>query len=145
MHLRQALLAALIPVLSSCAAATQTGTAASMSSNPLIGTWELVSSRMTRGDSVLGDYRAPALQSTKILNATHFSFLTRRGTGEFARAAVGRYTVVGNQYTEMIEASSATSITNKSYTFTYRIDGDLWHHTGRVEDADFDEVWRRVR
>ncbi len=140
MRARSALSISLVFILSACASM---GTGAS-ASNPLQGTWELVSSRMTRGDSVM-EMRSPTLRSIKVINATHFSFITTRESGEFVRSAAGPYTVSGNQYTENTQASSAPGMRNQSYTFTYRVEGDLWYYSGSVSTTKLDEVWRRVR
>src|SRR5215217_5197720 len=37
----------------------------------LIGTWELVSTRVTRGDNTVLDERAPTIRALKVLNGTH--------------------------------------------------------------------------
>jgi hypothetical protein len=113
--------------------------------NHLVGTWELVSTRMTRGDSVVLDAVAPAIRAVKILNATHFSVITVRGENQFLRAAAGRYALDGDRYTESIEISSGRFTPSQTYAFRSRVAGDTWSIDGGTGSDRFQEVWRRVR
>ena len=110
----------------------------------LAGTWELVSTRITRGDSVVLDARAPEIQALKILNDTHYSVITRRGE-QFMRAGAGRYSLSGDTYTETLDLGSGQYTPGGTYTFRIRLDGDTWTTDGGTEVTRFHEVWRRVR
>ena len=111
----------------------------------LVGTWELVSTRAMRGDSILLNGGPPEFRSLKILNNTHYSVITRRG-GQFFRAGAGGYTLSGDTYTESVDLSSAERFTPGAvYTFRIRIDGDTWTSDGGSGATRFQEVWRRVR
>jgi hypothetical protein len=110
----------------------------------LVGTWELVSTRVTRGESTLLDEGPPIVRALKILNGTHYSLLTQRN-GSFARAASGRYRVVGDSYSETIELASGGSAEGRTYTFRIRLEGDRWTTDGGTGADRFLEVWRRVR
>jgi hypothetical protein len=151
-----------LSVLAACAAGTPSpspspspavGSVANVlqqSDSPLTGTWELVSSRVSRGDSVIADLRAPELRSLKVLDGTHFSFITVRRDTQFVRAAAGRYTTTRltateGRYTEMVELSSTRGMRGATYEFSYRVEGDMWYHAGGAGATKFDEVWRRVR
>ena len=109
----------------------------------LVGTWELVSTRVTRGDGTLLDERAPTVRALKILNGTHYSLVTLRN-GTFARAASGRYRVVGDSYSETIELASGRFNEGRTYNFKIRVDGDRWTTDGGAGEDRFHEVWRRV-
>jgi hypothetical protein len=109
----------------------------------LVGTWELVSTRMMRGDRTLLDERPPTVRALKILNGTHYSLVTLRN-GTFARAASGRYRVVGDSYSETIELASGSFTAGRTYTFRIRVDGDSWTTDGGSGGDRFHEVWRRV-
>jgi hypothetical protein len=109
----------------------------------LVGTWELVSTRVTRGDSTLLDERAPTVRALKILNGTHYSLVTLRN-GVFARAATGRYRVVGDSYAETIELASGRFAEGRTYTFKIEVDGDRWATDGGNGADRIHEVWRRV-
>lgn len=113
--------------------------------NPLEGTWDLVSAKAMLGDSVVYDVKAPALRSIKLINGTHFSYLTTQASGDFVRAAAGHYTASNGLYTEQIEYSSSRRMAD-AYPFTYRAEGDTWYHKSMAGQREqFDEVWRRVR
>lgn len=109
----------------------------------LVGTWELVSTRVTRGESTLLDEGPPTVRALKILNGTHYSLVTVRN-GSFARAATGRYRVVGDSYSETIELASGQGTEGRTYTFRIRVDGDRWTTDGGSGADRFHEVWRRV-
>ena len=110
----------------------------------LVGTWELVSSRVTRGDSVLLDASAPSLRSYKLINFSHYSVLTLRD-GQFMRASTGRYNLSGDSYTEIVELASGAYTPGRAYNFHFRMDGDTWTIDGGSSTERFVEVWRRVR
>lgn len=126
---------------------TETGAGGTMSAardERLVGTWELVSTRATRNDSVVMEGGPPGLTAMKMLNATHYSVITRRD-GQFMRAAGGRYTLAGNSYTEIIDIASTVYPPNTPVAFTIRLEGDLWTTDGGTARTRFHEVWRRVR
>ena len=109
----------------------------------LVGTWELVSTRVTRGDRTLLDERAPTVRALKILNGTHYSLVTLRN-GTFSRAAAGRYRVAGDSYSETIEVASGQFTEGRTYNFKIRVEGDRWTTDGGSGEDRFHEVWRRV-
>src|SRR4051812_24555992 len=88
-----------IAAIAACTPATQMPTMVP-APNPLEGTWELVSAKAMLGDSVVYDLKAPQLRSIKVINGTHFSYLTLSPNGEFVRAAAGHYTASNGLYTE---------------------------------------------
>jgi hypothetical protein len=111
----------------------------------LVGTWELVSTRVIRGERTILDEEAPTVRALKVLDGTHYSLVTLRN-GTFARAAAGRYRVVGDSYSESIDVASGQFTEGRTYTFRIRIDGDRWTTDGGGSGTDrFEEVWRRVR
>ena len=111
----------------------------------LIGTWELVSTRITRNDTTIMNGTAPEFRALKILNGTHFSVLTRRGD-QFLRAAAGRYTLAGDTYTELVDLVSGAQFTpGVAYTYRVALEGDTWTIDGGTGTTRLLEVWRRVR
>jgi hypothetical protein len=110
----------------------------------LVGTWELVSTRVVRGERAVSDERPPTIRALKILNGTHYSLVTLRN-GTFARAASGRYRVVGDSYAETVELASGQFTGGRTYTFRIRVDGDSWTTDGGAGAERYQEVWRRVR
>jgi hypothetical protein len=109
----------------------------------LVGTWELVSTRVTRNDRTVLDERPPTVRALKILNGTHYSLVALRNE-TFARAATGRYRVVGDSYSETIDLASGGVAAGRTYTFRIRVDGDTWTTDGGSGTDQFHEVWRRV-
>ena len=109
----------------------------------LVGTWELVSTRVTRGDRTVLDERPPTVRALKILNGTHYSLVALRNE-TFARAAAGRYRVVGDSYSETLDVASGGAAPGRTYTFRIRMEGDTWTTDGGSGTDQFHEVWRRV-
>ena len=137
---------ATLAVVSGCASA---GAGATRPAGPvrglgpaLVGTWELVSTRVTRGDRTVLDERPPTVRGLKILNGTHYSLVTLRNEA-FARAATGRYRVVGDSYSETIDLASGGA-TGRTFTFRIRVEGDTWTSVGGSGTDQFHEVWRRL-
>jgi hypothetical protein len=135
-----------LTALVACASSNTTTPAASARSDTrLVGTWELVSTRITNGATTLVEGAAPEIRALKILNATDYSVVTRRGE-QFVRAGTGRYTLTGNTYTETVDLASGANFTpGRVYTFQIVIDGDTWTLDGGSDTQRLREVWRRVR
>lgn len=111
----------------------------------LVGTWELVSSLATRGDSTVFAGTAPEFRALKIVNDSHYSVITRRGD-QFLRAGAGRYTLSGDMYTETVDLASTEGFTPGAvYAFRIQINGDTWTLDGGSGGTRLQEVWRRVR
>jgi hypothetical protein len=146
--LRIMLSATLSVMLAACASAqteSATTSAALRGDNRLIGTWELVSTRIMRNDSTIIQGTAPEFRSLKILNGTHYSVITRRGD-QFLRAGAGRYTLSSDNYTETVDLASPANFTPGAvYTFRISVEGDTWTLEGGAGATRLHEVWRRVR
>ena len=142
--LRAVLLLSSAVILGCATTATTTTSPATAASNPLQGSWELVSGRYVRADGTVTEFKSPQLRSLKVISANRFSFITTREDGTFVRAAGGRVRVDGNRYVETIDATSASHMKG-DYEFTFRLDGDTWYHEGMHEGQRFEEVWRRTR
>ena len=146
-RVRRRLSIVMLAVASGCAA---TGAGAIPPAGPvrglgpaLVGTWELVSTRVTRGDRTVLDERPPTVRAIKILNGTHYSLVALRHES-FARAATGRYRVVGDSYSETIDLASGGVPAGRTYTFRIRVDGETWTTHGGSGTDRFHEVWRRL-
>ena len=112
--------------------------------DPLAGAWQFVSGRYTDADGKVTEASAPELRSLKVLNNSRFVYITTKKDGEFVRSAGGEYTIAGNAYAEKIDASSAEVMRGKTYSFEWRVEGDLWYHTGMKDGVRLEEIWRRV-
>jgi hypothetical protein len=133
-------------VLVAAACTTSRAPISSMPAAPtrLVGTWELVSTRVTRGDSVLLQASAPEIRAVTILNHTDYSVVTRRGT-QFLRAGAGHYTLNGDTYTETVDLASGQFTSGRTYTYRVHLDGDTWTIDGGPGAEQFHEVRRRIR
>ncbi|UTF58979.1 hypothetical protein [Gilvimarinus sp. DA14] len=111
----------------------------------LTGTWELVSGFMIDAEGEKIAYDLEAMVSRKVLTATDYAFVSRKG-GEFWAASTGPYIIEGDQYSETPELLSYTVAEGTRYNFTFRLEGDNWY-TERTENGKTveQEHWRRLR
>lgn len=137
-------LAAVVILSVAVTASCRTGQSGGTADHPLQGNWELVSARYTRANGESTEVRAPQLRSLKVIGPSRFAFITVREDGSLVRSAGGRYRVEGNRYIETIDYTSASHMRG-DYIFDWRIEGDLWYHTGTHEGVRFEEVWRRAQ
>jgi hypothetical protein len=117
---------------------------AAKSDNKLVGTWKLVSAKyggeeykFPEGDTML-----------KHVTPTQFMWATYDKDGKVTRAAGGGYTLKGDTYEETPEygiGSDFEVIKGKAQTFTWKVDGNKWHHNGKLSNGvTIEEVWERV-
>ncbi|MBN1886010.1 MAG: hypothetical protein JW876_10880 [Candidatus Krumholzibacteriota bacterium] len=120
-----------------CALALAAGCA--HTSNPLVGTWEMVYPAV--------DTTHDQLPPVKILSDTHFAFGSRGADGDLF-AGGGTYVLRDGVYTELVQYHSIGFLAGRSLRFTTRIEGDLWYHRGAfdIDGRQFsvDEIWRRI-
>ena len=112
----------------------------------LVGTWKMTSMKVNGEKSDLPDVSV----TYKHVTPAGFVWLSyAKDTGKVFRAAGGSYTLVGDAYTEKIEygmSDDFDTIKNASHAFTCRIEGDTWHHSGKLANGTaIDEVWTRVK
>lgn len=109
-------------------------------SQPIIGTWQLISgTTIQKKDTVVTDYTKNK-KGIKIINGTHFSFLNHdldkgKGATPFFDVGGGRYTLVGNKYTEFLEYCNDRQWENNKFEFTVTIKGDTLLQQG-IEKID---------
>lgn len=114
---------------------------------PIKGTWQLVTGlTITKGDSVVTDYTKNQ-QMIKIINGTHFAFLkhdvnTPKDSSLHFDAGGGKYTLVGDQYTEHLDFYNDKNWEGKTFTFTVSVNEDTLVQKGieKVEGAGIDRV-----
>jgi hypothetical protein len=112
----------------------------------LIGTWKLVSAKY--GDE---EVEGPKLGTTlKHITPTSFVWLSYDpGTKVVSRTAGGTYTVKGDQYEETPRygfGGDFDTIRDKPQSFSLKIEGDKWHHTGTLSNGlKIEEVWERCK
>ena len=122
-------------ICSSCAPQRSTN----IVTNPLIGTWELVSAQVV----VPSD--SPILYLKKF-NDTHFSVVTYTREGQVLRIHGGTYILDGDVYIENIVYSSIPGMPNTTSTFQIEFREDRKYISGAFADGRIalSEVWRRV-
>ena len=121
----------------------------------LVGTWELISATSTEGTKTTSTFD-PNRKMIKIINVTHFAFLNHDlRTGKDTTIAPfngggGRYTLVGNVYTEYLEYFSDRQWEGNKFEFTVGIVNDTLIQQGveKVEKLGIDHIivekYRRV-
>jgi hypothetical protein len=112
----------------------------SETSSSINGTWQLISGTLIeKGDTTFTDYTKDK-NAIKIINDTHFSFLNhdlnkgKDSTASFG-AGGGKYTLVGDKYTEFLEYCNAREWENNKFEFTITIKNDTLIQTG-IEKID---------
>ena len=112
----------------------------------LIGTWRMTSMKVDGQENDLPDTSV----TYKHVTPGGFTWLSyEKDTGKMYRAAGGTYILKGDAYTETIVygmGDDFEAIKNASHPFTCRIEGDTWHHTGKLASGTtLDEKWTRVK
>ena len=113
----------------------------------LVGTWKLIRGTLIeKGDTVVTDYTKDR-SFIKMINATHFSFIThdlRNGKDSAASfgAGAGTYTLKGDQYTEHLEYCNAREWEGHDFSFTVTIRNDTLVQRGveKIEAAGIDRL-----
>lgn len=108
--------------------------------NPVIGTWEAVSSAPDGTTSELNE------RSIKIYGETHFAVVGHNADGTFSFAFAGEYVVKGNTVAEKVQMGSDPELVGYEVAHKFSISGDDWESTWIAPDgATFKEVWKRVK
>jgi hypothetical protein len=110
----------------------------------LVGTWKLVTAKYGGKE-----HKFPEGATTlKHVTPTQFMWVSYDKDGQAWRTAGGGYTVKETAYEETPEygmSSDFRIIKGKAQTFTWKLDGDRWLHTGKLSNGlTIDEVWERV-
>ncbi len=116
----------------------------SQTGSPLVGTWKLVSTRVTRNDTTQ-TASAGQLNSIKIISPTHFAVFGQNSDGSFRHAIAGAATITSDTYTESIDYGSYPNMKGRKSVFKYEVKGNQLHIWGGMDDVKFDEVWTRVQ
>ena len=112
--------------------------------NPLVGTWKMVSSKITMNDSTSTSDDTKG-ETIKIITPTHFALLSKGADSALQYAGGGRVTMDNRNYSETIAFFSDKSMLNKVAIFTYKVDGNRCHFEGKIDDIKIDEVWEKVQ
>ena len=112
--------------------------------NKLVGSWRLASAKYG-GE----EYQFPEGTTTiKHITPTQFMWASYDKDGKVSRAAGGNYTLKGEVYEETPEygiSSDFDIIKGKAQSFTWKVDGNKWHYSGKLNNGlTVEEVWKRV-
>jgi len=120
------------------------------------GTWQLISGTIIENDdTTITDYTKNQ-SMIKIINASHFAFLThdlKKGKDSTALFAAGGgvYTLEGDQYTEYLEYCSYREWEGNTFQFTVTVGNDTLIQRGveKIENLGVDrlniEKYSRIR
>jgi hypothetical protein len=106
--------------------------------NKLIGTWKVVSSELPEGYTQL-----------KHVTPAQFMWALYDKDGNVVSALGGSYTLKGDTYVEVPEygvgEDQLKALKGKKQSFKWKIEGNKWHHTGKLSTGQpIEEVWERV-
>ncbi len=112
--------------------------------NKLVGSWKQVSAKYGGKD-----YKpAEGTTTIKHVTPTQFMWASYDKDGKVTRAAGGSYTMKGESYEETPEYGLSNDfdiIKGKAQTFTWKVEGNKWHHNGKLSNGlTIEEVWERV-
>ncbi len=123
---------------------------------PIIGTWELISATTTEKDSTFSTFN-PKVKMIKIINPTHFAFLSHdlsmgkdSATAAFT-AGGGAYSLTDSIYTEHLEYYINREWENNKFEFVVKISNDTLIQKGieKIEKLGIDHViiekYKRVK
>lgn len=117
------------------------------SSPSLKGTWQLISATSTEKDSTFSTFN-PKVKMIKIINASHFAFLSHDITGAkdstkvaFSSGA-GTYTLKDSIYTENLEYFIDPQWENHKFEFVVKIQNDTLVQKGveKLEKLGIDRI-----
>jgi hypothetical protein len=117
------------------------------STSSLEGTWQLISATSTEKDSTFSTFN-PKVKMVKIINDSHFAFLSHDITGakDSTRAAYtaggGTYTLKDNLYSENLEYFIDPQWENHKFEFVVKIQNDTLVQKGveKLEKLGIDRV-----
>ncbi|WP_238937609.1 hypothetical protein [Pseudoalteromonas sp. S16_S37] len=111
--------------------------------NPLLGTWQFVEGKYATENGYV-TAKSPNMTSVKIISPTHFRYITQQN-GQFLYAGGGPYKIDKTHFYETFAYGNVPSLLGKTMAFTYKIEGQLWHHTlhenGKLVET---EIWEKI-
>ncbi|MGE3776919.1 MAG: hypothetical protein AB7F89_07040 [Pirellulaceae bacterium] len=115
-------------------------------SKQLVGTWKMVSAKFGGKESDL----PTRLTVLKHVTPTHMTWMrSDPKTGEVVAMASGVWTISGDKYSDtptMGMGPQFATVKGGTHTFTCRIVGDKWFHTGKLATGlTIEEVWERQK
>jgi len=116
----------------------------SKSGSQLVGTWKLLFAKYGGQEFKFEE----GVTTLKHVTPSQFMWASYDKDGKVNRAAGGGYTIKGDVYEETPEygfSSDFEGIKGTPQTFTWKVEGNKWYHTGKLSTGlTIDEVWERV-
>jgi hypothetical protein len=85
----------------------------------------------------------------KHVTPSQFMWVTYDQDGKVTRVAGGSYTLKGEEYAETAEYGIGADfdvIQGGTHTFRWKVEGNKWHHTGKLRNGlTVEEAWERVK
>lgn len=110
----------------------------------LVGTWRQISAKYGGQEHKFPE----GVTTLKHVTPTQFTFLSYDRDGNVLRSAGGGYTLKDDVYEETPEYGIGPDfqvIKGKPQTFTWKIEGNKWYHTGKLSNGlTIEEVLERV-
>jgi hypothetical protein len=125
-------------------AAGALGTEFRAEDNKLVGTWKMISATYNGQESD----QPKTMLCLKHVTPTHWIWaFIDPATKKITMSAGGTYTIKDDTYVEMplyTLGQGVEDILEKPQKFTFKIDGNKWHHIGELSSgAKIDEVWEK--
>jgi hypothetical protein len=112
--------------------------------NKLVGVWKLVSAKYDRKEQT----KPEGITYLKHVTPTHFIWVRCDKDGKVQSGLGGTCTLNGDKYEETPEygiGSILSSFKGKLQSFTCKVDGNKWYHSGKLTiGLEIEEVWERV-
>jgi hypothetical protein len=119
-----------------------------ISKDRLVGTWRLQSAMYGPPGNQIS-YVPKEQVHLKHVTATHFTVITYEGESKKVTiAGGGPYSLQGSAYKETVDHAmgSLANLLGKEQSFTLKMDGDRWTHSGTLSNGQqIEEIWERVR
>jgi len=114
-----------------------------LQAHPLEGRWQLLSGEVNEQGLQL-DYASAKMQGVKIVSGNQFSFISHKD-GKFYAAAAGSIELQQQNYSETPQYASYAPMIGKTYRFSYKLEGDLWHNERFLDGKLVErETWKRL-
>src|SRR5688572_17730727 len=104
------------------------------SDHKLIGTWKMVSAKYGGEEFKFEE----GITTVKHVTSTQFMWASYDKDGKMTRSAGGDYTIKGEVYEETPKygmSSDFDIIKGKAQTFTWKVEGNKWHHNGKLSNG----------
>ena len=118
------------------------------SKNPLVGTWDQISSEYTLFDGTKGSHKSPNVTRFDIFTSTHWMRIGH-WEGKFQNAMGGSYSIQNNKIMPSITVASYPIDNTFNPELTYRLDGSKLYINGTATNGEgkkmiWSDVFQRV-